>query len=1315
MDTCTTALSIKKSEAQISRQLTTHIITAFNRVSQKEDEEREEIYTRHRSLLFCEGDHRRTQRRQTHAILDRLGKQSFNGGDLRADLGILRPQSEGELTLTLECAQEPYENVTKAAIAEWRDRERARQDLKSRSSAPSISEEDSEPILPANRRLPLQLRGERATQRTEKHGTAENKQLSSLSETGNHHGDDGELKVQEIKDSYEDEDSELYGNLSVLVPIKKDFNPDEYIPVRSSQLSDFCHPLSQSSHLSQYQDQSKPQKAAAARIRKPFIWDEDIVPDSQYLSGSASHELSALLISSGNSRAAISSPARTEQVHSAQTERSDRDPVKGSRRTSKSPPTTSTTEAASCSQLSNTRTSQEQRANLGHSAHQAINADNSSSLDSLSNNSNPPINLTSAPVSVAPRVSKHLTRENVKHTTTSSREQQRQPASEFSLISEQTSQPTIPHSSSIPAQSQSQGPLQPSASLEIPDSFAEEGHQDSSRPVTSRSEAVTTLNKGLTFISSPPRSQSEPVGTNIHSSSEGAWQGAQLVSQLSIPHTQELLLERPSSQHSFSEPLVQVYKTQSSQRTHSGSIQDCRSAAIEIVQKNSSPIVASIEKEESLGGAQPQVQEIVSSEDVTKAAWSSSNPLPPRPSPISVNMERITSVSRATSSRSPSSVPSRIEPSSAHTDRLLPLRDHAHDIARSQNMSLPRVSIEPRPSSTPDYLTVRQLGQNEFIIPLPMMGPVRDVYDTTIKNMKEQIFKFLRNSPADPEVVSMMDTMLEELKLLCDHQDLVVEESSTQNLDDNAQARYAVTISTKFLFIRQFLDALRTSKSHVVIFARDPILPILEALFRSQDYSYDRPDVPGNSNVSKDTMQVTLLPTWIDLRDCIVAPASVVVAFDSSSQGEEEYYHILPYNPRNPTKRAPLLSLVTTNSIEHLELCIPTTLDSTERKERLVEYVAQTRKSVGKLDMSIYPNPEQAAKGAAEYVVNDSPDAIWPLMPMPDIPLGLLQDGRNILSSESIAEPFFSPQGEAKTGFKRPSEQETSMKRQRITPTRQPNDPMLNMTATGFQEHIRNLELRCQDYETSLKRIQPQYQRVLSEQTKFKRERDELAKRVEDYNNKSERQTEVTSKLREENAKLKTELAASREALANSSNPDVKELQAAKNEIAAAQAEIERLKKSRTSMEKQLEYATNMYQQSSSEVLELRNALTSSQAEAESLRSVASSNRLQIQKLNHDSMLQQLTEQIDELRREMAEKDRMQEKTNEKLEALLNGRRTTRGTSVPRSPRMGMQNMSPRPRVLGSMGPSSRGGSPAPGMGVFGGELGVGRFGAHLQ
>jgi chromosome segregation ATPase len=290
------------------------------------------------------------------------------------------------------------------------------------------------------------------------------------------------------------------------------------------------------------------------------------------------------------------------------------------------------------------------------------------------------------------------------------------------------------------------------------------------------------------------------------------------------------------------------------------------------------------------------------------------------------------------------------------------------------------------------------------------------------------------------------------------------------------------------------------------------------------------------------------------------------------------------------------------------------------------------------------------------------------------------------------------------------------MKRQRITPTRQANnDPMLNMTATGFEEQIKKLELRCQDYERTMTRVQRQYERVLSGQTKLKRENDEFAKRDEAQTKKLEKQTERISKLQEELAKAKAEAASSREALTNSSNPDVKELQAAKNEITALKAEIERERKSRISVDKQLEYATNMYQQTSSENLELRNALSSSKAEAEALRSVASSNRVQIQKLNHDSMLQQLNEQNDELRRELVEKDRMLEKTNEKLEALLNGRRTTRGTSVPRSPRMGMQNMSPRPRVLGSMGPSSRGGSPAPGMGVFGGELGVGRFGAHLQ
>lgn len=85
------------------------------------------------------------------------------------------------------------------------------------------------------------------------------------------------------------------------------------------------------------------------------------------------------------------------------------------------------------------------------------------------------------------------------------------------------------------------------------------------------------------------------------------------------------------------------------------------------------------------------------------------------------------------------------------------------------------------------------------------------------------------------------------------------------------------------------------------------------------------------------------------------------------------------------------------------------------------------------------------------------------------------------------------------------------------------------------------------------------------------------------------------------------------------------------------------------------------------------------------------------------------------------------EKKDAELKAILNGRTATRGTSVPRSPRIGSA-MSPGPRPISNrvMQMGSRGNSPAPSnpglvRGNFGGPLfqqgplGTARWGNHLQ
>lgn len=262
---------------------------------------------------------------------------------------------------------------------------------------------------------------------------------------------------------------------------------------------------------------------------------------------------------------------------------------------------------------------------------------------------------------------------------------------------------------------------------------------------------------------------------------------------------------------------------------------------------------------------------------------------------------------------------------------------------------------------------------------------------------------------------------------------------------------------------------------------------------------------------------------------------------------------------------------------------------------------------------------------------------------------------------------------------------------------------------------IKSLRFRCHDYEKSIKRIQPKYQRALDERARFEHENAQVLKRESEYVKKLEIQDGAAAKLREENASLKNELAVARNSLATHENPSIAELQKAKDDLHAAQVEIERLKKGQASAEKRADYATSLYQTNSQQAQEMRNELNALQSECENLRSQASAARIEINKINHDGIIQQQVDNINILKRELAERERMLETVTRQLDAYTNGRRTTRGTSVPRSPRM--NNMSPRPRVMGSNA-ASRGNSPAPG--IFGGEMFQGgdagrRFGAHLR
>lgn len=214
--------------------------------------------------------------------------------------------------------------------------------------------------------------------------------------------------------------------------------------------------------------------------------------------------------------------------------------------------------------------------------------------------------------------------------------------------------------------------------------------------------------------------------------------------------------------------------------------------------------------------------------------------------------------------------------------------------------------------------------------------------------------------------------------------------------------------------------------------------------------------------------------------------------------------------------------------------------------------------------------------------------------------------------------------------------------------------------------------------------------------------------------------------LKDLNTTLTTQLFTAREALKNSTVPGVVEFETQRAELVTANEKVTKLEKRIENQNKDLEYMRANYQNASSAATESASEIGDLKDEVMELRGKADETRIKIQKLITEKEISELIKRNRELKNRCEEVERLNEQKNEELRALMAGRRTTRGTSVPRSPRLGSAVASPSNRrgPLGAVAGGSRGTSPAPAeggpvRGVFGGEAlfqdGKGRWGSHLR
>lgn len=243
---------------------------------------------------------------------------------------------------------------------------------------------------------------------------------------------------------------------------------------------------------------------------------------------------------------------------------------------------------------------------------------------------------------------------------------------------------------------------------------------------------------------------------------------------------------------------------------------------------------------------------------------------------------------------------------------------------------------------------------------------------------------------------------------------------------------------------------------------------------------------------------------------------------------------------------------------------------------------------------------------------------------------------------------------------------------------------------------VKSLEARLDDYKSTIKKFQPKLQQAIADSGKFQAERDVAKSQAVALTRTVENRLAEIAKFGEDKANLETELGVARAALNASTIPDIAKLAQAQEQVRTLQAEKDRLEKRILNMQKELEFIRDAYQKASFHASELQTELSELKEKNVILQRKASENIIRIAEIQRANEATEREERIEELEAELRVREQELRKKTQELQIKTNGRRETRGTSVPRSPRMGSGAMSPRPHFARPAG-GSRGGSPAPG------------------
>ncbi|KAI0977453.1 hypothetical protein F4678DRAFT_413128 [Xylaria arbuscula] len=651
-------------------------------------------------------------------------------------------------------------------------------------------------------------------------------------------------------------------------------------------------------------------------------------------------------------------------------------------------------------------------------------------------------------------------------------------------------------------------------------------------------------------------------------------------------------------------------------------------------------------------------------------------------------------------------------------------------------------------------------GPSEYLVTLPFQTGTRPQYNDIIRDNEalmqqyNSAFRVLPHQTPHKSLIEKLDAMFARLLDICDFPHF---RDDLEQLSPDEIAKHVIGTNAKFAFVAELLDNLQSlnSDKKVLIMVRPgQLMDLLGYVIKSRGCRYIRSglDVVSITD-AKHPLTVSLSATS-EAEYWIPTNVDVVIAFDHTFRHES-------LSPIDQSTSPIILTLVNTASIQHINMRILENLQPLERKNVLMLAMAKAMQSIEEPDPSesLFFIAEKFAR-RVQMPEDEEDEFYWEPQ---SVPIAIFDD---LYAASSQLEPIqvsrHSLGTDQQPGSRKRSyidgDDESLTKRPKIyqpqlvtslshisdavrgllgddfTPSPDNNAVVVSVDklqalsnkfvelqlqleeskaqANEFRELSDRNQKETNSYVSSINNIQKRYMEALKERGIFEADCRTAQEQASVLSNSLEScRTEIAT-LKTRRAELEKKLAEANETLLNSSNPDLVRLGEMEKDLKSANAQVEDLKKRLVVTQSDVDYNKNLYNQASARAVELASENRAHERRIEELQRKADDNVLQVNKIQSRNEARVFAQQISEQKSIVREREAELGRVKDELKLLRSGRRETRQSSVPRSPRPSMGVMSPRngggtrgPSAMG--GPSSsRGASPQPPMAVFDGPVG---------